>query len=162
MRILLTIIIGMALTGAAHAEIYKCTENGTTFSQTPCAADAERVDVQVYRPSNEEVAAGRERSERSQEQNRRLGIDREKRRILLEIGEVEKDILVVHKSRERELAALRREQGRANNNLAGAVYHQGLAEQMNAVTQKYDSLLRLNQDRISRLREDLRRLDEAQ
>jgi hypothetical protein len=51
---------------------------------------------------------------------------------------------------------------RANDYQGGGVYQQSLASEMEAVTSRYESEVRGNQERLERLRADLRSLDESQ
>lgn len=46
----------LLLSSSAQAEIFKCVQDGrTTFSQQPCAADAQIVELEVYQPSAQAV-----------------------------------------------------------------------------------------------------------
>ena len=56
---------------------------------------------------------------------------------------------------DREIAALRQQKARANNNLAGATWEKSISEEMNAVVGRYDVRIRTLQDEINRLESDL-------
>ena len=46
------IMLFLALALPAHAQVYKCTEGGkTVYSQTPCASDAQPLDLKVHQPT---------------------------------------------------------------------------------------------------------------
>ncbi|MDV7391114.1 hypothetical protein RZS08_07170, partial [Arthrospira platensis SPKY1] len=51
-----------------------------------------------------------------------------------------------------EMASLSRKKQFASNNLAGATWEESISEEMNAVAQKYDALIRNDQSRIEQLR----------
>ncbi|MGD9888025.1 MAG: DUF4124 domain-containing protein [Halothiobacillaceae bacterium] len=51
-------LVGLSifLAPSAQAEIFKCVQNGkTTFSQQPCAANAQLVELDVHQPSAQSV-----------------------------------------------------------------------------------------------------------
>lgn len=46
------IMLFLALALPVHAQVYKCTEGGkTVYSQTPCATDAQPLDLKVHQPT---------------------------------------------------------------------------------------------------------------
>ena len=53
-----------------------------------------------------------------------------------------------------EMDSLRRKKQFANNKLAGATWEQSISDEMNAVVQKYDALIRNDQNQIERLHTD--------
>lgn len=61
--------------------------------------------------------------------------------------------------RDRELAALRNQKGRALNNLAGATYLESLSSEMQAITSRYDTDMRLIESKIEKLRQEHDALD---
>lgn len=55
----------------AQADIYKCTVNGkTVFSDQVCAENAEKIEIKVYKPSDDEVAKQREATKNHDNQAR--------------------------------------------------------------------------------------------
>ena len=57
-----------------------------------------------------------------------------------------------------QIANLQRKKQYANNNLAGATWEQSISDEMSAVSQKYDALIRNDQSQIDLLRADAERL----
>jgi hypothetical protein len=55
---------------------------------------------------------------------------------------------------DRELAALREEQSKAKNNLAGATWQQSIATEMTAVTNKYQLKIQDAQHRLDAIKSD--------
>ena len=84
--------------------------------------------------------------------------ERKLREIDLEIERLERRILDHRSTMRAELAALEQKKTYANNNLAGATWEQSISQEMNAVAQKYDSLIRSDQNQIDFLRKDAERL----
>lgn len=57
--------IALLAAGTAQAQIYKCTDPATgktTYSQTQCNTTTDLVDLEVYRPSEEQRQQARERT----------------------------------------------------------------------------------------------------
>ena len=141
------ILAGLALAGSVSAQtIYRCEVDGQlVFSQQPCAEDAERIEhdfpvvesaAPVATPDNY-VA--------------RVRIERQIRRH-------ENRVRSLQASRDRDIATLRQRMARANNNLAGAQYMESIATDMQALGDRYDSRIEVEQRAIDRLRDDLDRL----
>lgn len=142
------------LTAGPAAAVYKCQVNGeTVFSQTPCAADAEKVEVKVHRPSEGETKAAEERANWLREENAAMRADRKSRDAAIEIAKLEREIEGYQVQMDKELAALRGQKARANNNLAGATWEQSIATEMQAVVDKYSTKIKINRDKIAALRE---------
>ncbi|MEW5839189.1 MAG: DUF4124 domain-containing protein [Pseudomonadota bacterium] len=50
------IVLSFLFAPCVHAEIFKCVQDGkTTFSQQPCAANAQVVELEVHQPSAQAV-----------------------------------------------------------------------------------------------------------
>lgn len=151
-----TAIFNLVIVGSAQAEIFKCQIDGkTTFSQTPCATDAQKLELKIYRPSDEAVQQAAEREKQLADSNETDRADRLKRQAKQEIVNTEKQIAATESQMEKELALLRAKKARANNNLAGAVYEQSISKEMDAVVTKYNAKIEVYREKISRLREKL-------
>lgn len=129
------------LSGTAQAQVYKCTDPATgrvTFSQTQCATEAQAVDVDVHRPSAEQIDAHRQQVE-SHQQIIDDGIDR-RRAMRIEANRrvYEAEIAAEH---QRELAAINAKRERANNNQAGATYLQALSQDEANANARYEAEL---------------------
>jgi predicted RNase H-like nuclease (RuvC/YqgF family) len=151
---IITAALTALLTAGPAAAVYKCDINGeTVFSQTPCAADAEKVEVKVHRPSEEEAKAAEERASWASGENAAMRAERKSREAGIEIKKLETAIEVYQRDMDRELAALRDQKASASNNLAGATWEQSIATEMQAVVEKYNTKIKLAKDRIAVLRE---------
>jgi uncharacterized small protein (DUF1192 family) len=148
-------------TPAAQAQIYKCTVAGkTVFSDQPCDADAKPLDV---RPASGRGADQRlssdgtpiNASSNPQELLSRMERDRRIRDLEHEIRARRSRISDEQSAMDREIAALRQQKTRANNNLAGATWEKSISEEMSAVVGRYDVRIRTLQDEINRLENDL-------
>ena len=141
------ILAGLALAGSVSAQtIYRCEVDGQlVFSQQPCAEDAERIehDFPVVE-SAAPVAA-------PDNYVARVRIERQIRRH-------ENRVRSLQASRDRDIATLRQRMARANNNLAGAQYMESIATDMQALGDRYDSRIEVEQRAIDRLRDDLARI----
>lgn len=145
--------IAALLATAPAAAVYKCQVNGeTVFSQTPCAANAEEVQLKVHRPSDDEAKAAEQRATWLKEENAAMRAERKSREAGIEIAKLEREIEVYHEQMDKELAALREQKASANNNLAGATLEQSIATEMQAVVEKYNTKIKLNRDKIAVLR----------
>lgn len=71
---------------------------------------------------------------------------------------LERQIERYQKDMDAELAALRNAKDAAANNLAGATWEQSLSTEMQAVTTKYQTKIKIAQDKIATLREELKAL----
>lgn len=169
MKVFAYVLVGMALAGAAQAQVYKCAgPNGTTvFADAPCAAGAKPLDVrpaagryveptQVEQASPVESpppAAAPSLQKRADTAARRRGlqneIDFQERRIGAKTDEMNA-----------KLDELRTRKQRAYNNLAGATWEQSISQEMNAVAASYDSEIKGMRDELARLRSERDRLVE--
>lgn len=147
-------------TPAAQAQIYKCTVAGkTVFSDQPCDADAKPLDVRPAsgRGTDQRLSDGApiNASSNPQELLSRMERDRRIRDLEHEIRARRSRIGDEQSAMDREIAALRQQKARANNNLAGATWEKSISEEMNAVVGRYDVRIRTLQDEINRLESDL-------
>ena len=149
--------LASAMTGPAGAtEVYRCEIDGVmSFSQQPCAENAQRLEVNYIRPSAADIARQEERSRRTVETNREMAQERQIREIGYDIESAAGTIRTLQRQRDIEVAQLRRKKDSANNNLAGATWENSITQEMEAVIQRYDSLISQHQADIDRWREDL-------
>ena len=157
-RMLLFIAIATAAI-TANAEIYRCQVDGKTeFSQTPCAADAEKYQVDYTRQNAENAQSISDQTSRLRESTNASLNQMEINRLGREIDKEEANIRILQDKRDRELAALRSKKRRANNNLAGATWQQSISDEMIAVNKRYDSQVEDKQKRIERMLDQIDRL----
>ncbi|MCW8830990.1 MAG: DUF4124 domain-containing protein [Gammaproteobacteria bacterium] len=146
-------------TGSAVAEIYKCQLDGqTVFSQTPCAEDAEKYQVDYIKANEENAAELAERNARAREDLENTSVELEIRGIGLKIKKEQAYISTLQGQRDSELRALRNKKRYASNNLAGATWEQSISDEMNAINSRYDAMIEERQARINRLERDIDRL----
>ncbi|MFM5797821.1 DUF4124 domain-containing protein [Aeromonas caviae] len=131
---MLTILLGGLIAAAplySHAEIYKCTINGSvTFSDIPCTNNAKPIEVNVYIPPEDIVTKANQ-----QTQDIEQGLATSKR--LRQIDTLQREIETKKLKRDNELRALRTKKGLAANNLAGATWENSISAEMQAVTIRY-------------------------
>ena len=150
MRIAIAVFL-MALAMPAMGSIYRCVIDGELiFSQQPCEYGAERIGD-----------AGSSTEDPAQSVPVTTGPDNYVARVRLErrINRHQRNISALQRERDRELARVRQRMQRANNNLAGATYIQGLSTEMQAVTDSYSSRIDVEQRSIDRLLTELDRLE---
>ena len=148
------ILATLALSGSVAAQtIYQCEVDGQlVFSQQPCGEDAKEIEhdfpvVELADPA--ETRPGNFMDDDNYV--KRVRIERR-------ISRHEATIRNLQRQRDREIAAIRRKARYASNNLAGATWEQSLATEMQALTDRYNSEIGVEQSSIDRLRDDLDRL----
>ncbi len=150
--LIITTIISGFFTVTAHAAIYKCVIDGeTVFSERPCASNAKEVQIRVHRPDQSVLQESTERANSIAEHERVLREDRRRREVQREIDELESRIRIAQRNMDAEHAALRARKSKAANNLAGATLEHGIAEEMQAVTAKYQARIDAAQARLKQL-----------
>jgi hypothetical protein len=129
-----------------HAtEVYKCKdEKGRlTFSQKPCAKDAEVIKVSGPAQTGTNFAG----SDFAEFDANKAKDDKAKA-----ITNIYNRIDSLRAERDRKISNLKRNQGHARNNLAGATYMQSLATEMQSVTDDYNSRIEMEMKEIESLR----------
>lgn len=143
---LLVVCAAMAGAFSCHAaDFYKCVDEGgkKTFSQRPCAVNAEVISVDGPALSGS-VKTDVMAVNKVRDSNRVREIDR----VVKERYQVIDDL---RSKMEKEMSALKYRQGYARNNLAGATWQQSLATEMQAVSDKYSVLIDLERNKIDKL-----------
>ncbi len=159
MRYLLPLMFLFTL--PAQAAVYKCVVDGrTTFSDRPCAADAARVEMKVYRPSADEAVRAEERVRGLQATLSAKQDTRQRRRLLRNIRDAEDEIASLQRAMDDEHRALKQKKRRASNNLAGATWEESISTEMRAVTSRYVAKIDFVKEQLARYRAELDRLDD--
>ncbi|MCW8918943.1 MAG: DUF4124 domain-containing protein [Gammaproteobacteria bacterium] len=155
-----TLFIALCTTaGMASGAVYRCEVEGQiTFSQTPCAANAQEYQVDYIKPNADHAARMSEQTQSSAAAVAASQTEREIRSQGLAIKDEEANIRVLQSRRDKELAALRSKKNLANNNLAGATWEQSISDEMNAVNGRYDAQISEKQTNIQRMSEQIDRL----
>lgn len=160
------LLIALLFTAGPAAAIYQCkSPNGTTvFQDSPCpGGGGKQMQVKPARGGDDAAPASSgaagddpvEKLKRMQRDSELMGIDRE-------IRDIEYQIERHQANMNTEMSALRAKQARANNNLAGATWLQSVSAEMQAVTDKYKTLIDNDRARIADLRERRNRTAGAQ
>lgn len=142
------LVVGVALSvcfGAQAAEVYKCKDakGRLTFSQKPCAQDAEKIKVSGPSETGTNFAG----SDFSKFDAEKAKENKEKA-----INNIYKRIDGLRAERDRKINNLKGRQGYARNNLAGATYMQSLATEMQSVTDDYNARIEMEMKEIEQLR----------
>lgn len=156
MRLLLALIAALFLSQlATAATIYTCTDSKgrKTFSQMPCAPDAQATTVRGPDLMGS-VAANSEATDKIRNSNRLRSLG-------VQITRKSDEIENLNNQMSRELAQLKATSGHANNNLAGAAWQQSLATEMQATAEKYKIQIGLAQAELNRLRDEQIRLQDG-
>ncbi|MCB1769727.1 MAG: DUF4124 domain-containing protein [Candidatus Competibacteraceae bacterium] len=152
----------LALTLSPAMAVNKCVNDAgqVVYQSAPCPASAKggELTLQKAAPASAPSPADAEELKRIQQTASALERERRLTEIDREIQRLEGRITDHRSAMDGEMANLRRKKLLANNNLAGATWEQSISEEMNAVTQKYDALIRSDQNRIDQFRNDADRL----
>jgi hypothetical protein len=157
MKVILTLLL-LTLTGISHAgsgSYHVCTnaKGQKLFTQDPCP-DGQAAEVKNYSvseglpPADQRISTDNPVYVQMRDSNRRAELERT-------IKKNEKGLSKLEQQMNTELAELKRKSGYANNNLAGATYRQGLATEMQAVTDRYKVQIQTRQDELNRQRDEL-------
>lgn len=175
MRLVIAIVVTLAAPGAQAQ--YKCTgsDGRVSFQQTPCE-DRQRQEAVRLRdalqpipprprvsesvaptPPQAPTAADQPRPTESPYTRLNEMLSRERRTLELEreIQATESAIDYRNNQLTAEMAALRSQKQRANNNLAGATWEQSISTEMQAVAIKYKTQNDNDHERLKKLRTDL-------
>lgn len=152
----------LALTLSPAMAINKCVNDAgqVVYQSAPCPASAKGGELTLQKavPASAPSPADAEELKRIQQTASALERERRLTEIDREIQRLEGRITDHRSAMDGEMANLRRKKLLANNNLAGATWEQSISEEMNAVTQKYDALIRSDQSRIDQFQNDADRL----
>lgn len=151
--------------------VNKCVdENGkVSYQNSPCPTNSRESEIAVPKkvdtstPSASTPASSSEEEvARIQQQANQMERERKLQEIDREISRIEGRIIDYRSEMDNEIAKLKAKKQFANNDLAGATWEQSISTEMAAISQKYDALIRNEQDRISRLRSDADALRKTQ
>ncbi|XQW86890.1 hypothetical protein ACOYR1_09280 [Thalassotalea piscium] len=152
MKHLPLIITTLLLSNPIHsvlADVYKCEIDGkTTFSQFPCADNAEKITIKEVQPVQTPPTINYQAHNKEiNDVNDYIELSQIKR----EINQHQSKIKSYKNKMTQEIKVLEIRARSANNNLAGATYEHALTTQMTAVTNKYNTLIEVEQNKINRL-----------
>ncbi len=155
-RILLLLLALCALN--LSAAIYKCEINGVlTFSDQPCGNEAEEVDIKVATASNT-------LSNHSKPYNTDLSSTDNyinSKKIKAKILKSEAQIAKYRKQMSTEMSVLKNMTVKTANNLYGATRSEAIASEMEAITERYRSLISGEQTALDNHRANLNAINSS-
>ena len=144
------LIASLALTSfAASSAIYKCEIEGVlTFSDRPCSDNYEKIDVkpQIIKKRTPSSTAYDTDSTDNYVKSRQL---------TREINKVKDRISKLQRDMDRELSEIKNMTVRTANNLYGASRSEAVALEMNAITTRYQSQIKIEQAKQAQLEVEL-------
>ena len=152
----------LALISVPAAAVNKCVNDAgqVVYQTTPCPTTTKGSELTLQKapPPAATSTADAEELKRLQQTAGKMERDRRLTEIDREIKQLESRIIDHRSALNNEIANLQRKKQSANNNLAGATWEQSISDEMSAVSQKYDALIRNDQSQIDLLRADAERL----
>tara|TARA_R110000737_G_scaffold254346_1_gene263716 strand:- start:410 stop:904 length:495 start_codon:yes stop_codon:yes gene_type:complete len=144
---------------ALATSVYKCTVDGVTkYSQSPCGEVDNKVEeykfetntkVHGLTTNNESKQHSNNKSTKELQASTKLyTLDSKIKRYRVNISKYQKKM-------NKEIQTLKARTYYANNNLAGATYQFALSNEMVAVSNKYKSLIDLEENRIKNLESEI-------
>ena len=170
MKRLMVALVLSALGSAVMAqEMYTCTVDGRKVIQDrPCKGAPIKMKSADYKPAEPAAtesqaappgAATVDYAKQDRERREAYLAASEKSRKIRDLEHrikiTEREVEGLQEERDKKLAALRKEKGSANNNLAGAVYLESLSGEMQAVTTRYETDIRSKQAQLKKLQDEL-------
>lgn len=132
----------------AHAQIYKCTENGKTiYTDKPCRSGGETIEIRNAPSSSGSRLADDNMASLTED----LARDRRRSQIDREIRERQDKIASLQAALNKELEDIQYAKRFANNNLAGAMWRQSMSSEQEAKVQNYNMQIEAEQKAIDRL-----------
>ena len=152
----------LALMAAPATAINKCVNDAgqVVYQTAPCPTTAKSSELTLQKASQPSATSATDAEElkRLQQTAGKMERDRKLTEIDREIGRLEGQIVEHRSAMSDQIASLQQKKQSANNNLAGATWEQSISDEMSAVSQRYDALIRNDQSQIAVLRADAERL----
>ncbi len=152
---LIAIFSGLHSNKAVAQSVYKCSDKrgNPIYGDKPCkGVTGVEAEVKITPPPSNGPSITD--SAKIEELRKRWDTDK----LTSGIKKAERDIVRFQRAMNKKLANLEEQQKYAANNLAGAHYHSGLSTKMQAVTQKYNTLIegrreiiKRNQDKLDKM-----------
>ncbi|MCG8429195.1 MAG: DUF4124 domain-containing protein [Chromatiales bacterium] len=139
---------------SVNAGIYKCVVDGkTTFSQSPCAPDAQEITIKKQPAPYKEAAT--QRTEKINAALDEVGRKNQITRLEKKESALQRKISRLDRERDAELKKLERKKRRAENNFAGATWEQSISEEMQAVSMTYADKIQVERDKLKFVRDEI-------
>lgn len=160
------VIVSLVLSGAAQAQVYKCTlpSGKVVFSGDPCQGSQKTEVLNVYVPrsqTSDTASADSPQVDYEQEQkglSHRLKIDSVKLNIL----KTKRKVDALLDEMDSKITAIKNKKQYAKNNLAGAEWETSLSTEMQAVTSQYNVKVELEREKLKQLNSQLVALESAE
>lgn len=144
---------------SANANIFKCEVNGvTTYSQVPCAEDAEVTDYSRENTEQPVVAAQAATASAAAETIDRLGNSVKKRDMAEKIKRLERQRDRQVKNRDAEVAKIASQKGRYVQNLYGVAHEDKVNTSIIAATTMWNSRIDETERELEQLRAEYNKL----
>lgn len=145
--------------GSANAAIYKCEVDGvTTYSQTPCADDAQVTDYSREITEQPVVTAQGATASAAAETLDRLGTSVKKRDMAEKIKRLERQRDRQITERDAEVAEINRQKGRFVQNLYGVAYEDKVNSSIIAATTIWNTRIEATEHELEQLRAEYSKL----
>lgn len=150
----------LLLSFGASANVYKCEVDGVvTYSQVPCADDAEVTDYTITTDTADQLQQAQSvvevssvvAGESTDQTHNRLTQSVKKRDLKAKIERLKRQTVQKAKERDTKLATLKNTKRQAYNNLAGATWEESLSTEMAAVAKQYGTDIENINKEIDRL-----------
>lgn len=143
------LVIALVVPALSYGAVYQCKENGqTVFSDRPCGNDAKEIEVKAA-----QKVGGSMGGDRASEFLEHRDKKRQLQLIDRKIDRLKKKRQQVKGYMDNALIQYQRDKARANNNLAGAVWENSLAEEARVLRERYQSEIDEINREIDRQRE---------
>jgi len=145
------------------SSVYKCTVEGVVkYSHLPCGEVEE--EVKAYTFENMEAVTAKAKVKQAQESSpvkstKELMHSAKLYTIKSKIKRYQSNVTTHQKKMSKEIERLKIRSTYANNNLAGATYQTALSNEMIAVSNKYQSLIDLEENKILELTSKIEKLN---
>lgn len=152
------LLLALQAGSASAGQVYVCTDGAgrKTFQSMPCPGDA-KAEVKEYKAPEPggSAAAGENRLSTDNPIYQQMKSDNRRRELERGIQRAERQIEQYRAQMAAEMAALRDKKRYANNNAAGALWEQSISTEMQAVSAKYTSMIDVERDRITQMRQEV-------
>lgn len=153
MKIIIACLCLVSVSATAQ-QVNKCQIDGkTVYQHAPCkaGATANKLSIKDDAPPKEVVEAQRERLfsyAKSVENDHQLN------QLNRDINTEESNIRRYQRSMDIEIDSLQNKKKQSRNNLAGATWEQSISSEMSAIAEKYQTKIKVSQDRLEHLRKE--------
>lgn len=153
--LLMALMLQIGTAGAAQVHVCTGADGKKTFQSMPCSGSAAVAEVKEYKVAPPSEAAGDNRLTTDNPIYQQMKADNRRAQLERDIKKAERNIEKYRQKMDAEIAALRNKKRYAANNQAGATWEQSISTEMQAVSSKYTSMIDVERDRISQMRQEV-------